>query len=601
MEQRKPHTQEIVEATIHSSYRSRNPLAILFRLYRNERRNMVLASIFYLIKSSPVYTIPIVTASIVTAISEPAKHGINELIFSAILTLFIVFQNVPTHYLYVRFLSIATRNVEVELRTAISRHMHLLSMEFWDHHDRGSIQAKVIRDVEMIEQVTKLLFDGVFSAALTICVAISVTAIRVPQFLIFFAIIIPCSVILVRSQRQPMQRRNEAFREEIEQVSGKVNEMINLIPLTRAYGAEREIIAQLESRLQTLRSAGRRLDGTTALFNATTWVTSQSFTVFCLLVAGIIAYTHILPISVGDVVLLTGYFQSISAAVLQITNIYPQIAKGLESVRSIGEVLTYDDIEENEGKFALTRVAGNVQFDDVSFTYPNATEPSLSEINLTAHTGETIALVGRSGAGKSTLINMIIGFNKPDEGKGRILVDGHDLQNLDLRAYRHFISIVSQETLLFRGTIRENILYGMNDVSEERFQQALRDANVLEFVERLPAGIETMLGENGARLSGGQRQRIAIARALIRNPRILILDEATSNLDADSEWLIQEALKRLMKDRTTFVVAHRLSTIRNADHILVMDNGHIIESGDHISLLEKNGAYAHLYSIGAAG
>jgi ATP-binding cassette subfamily B protein len=290
--------------------------------------------------------------------------------------------------------------------------------------------------------------------------------------------------------------------------------------------------------------------------------------------------------------MLSAYFSSLTGSVTTLLTLTPQIGKGLESVRSIGEVLQAPDLEQNNGKAPVAGVLGRFEFRGVGHTYPEADRPSVSGFDLDVRPGETIALVGGSGAGKSTVLNLVIGFLRPTEGS--ILLDGVDMETLDLRDYRSWLSVVPQESILFEGSIRENVTYGMDDVPEERVRAALRDANALEFIDRLPHGLDTVVGERGARLSGGQKQRLAIARALIRDPRVLILDEATSALDSRSEALVQQALTRLVRGRTVFVVAHRLSTIRNADRIVVLDGGRIAEIGSHAELLRGGGAYAGL-------
>nr|BFE81722.1 hypothetical protein GCM10020093_043230 [Planobispora longispora] len=241
----------------------------------------------------------------------------------------------------------------------------------------------------------------------------------------------------------------------------------------------------------------------------------------------------------------------------------------------------------------MAAVRGEVEFRDVEFGYgEDGGGPAVRDFTLKVAPGETIALVGPSGAGKSTVLNLVIGFLRPTAG--RILLDGRDMETLDLRTYRRFLSVVPQESILFEGSIRENVTYGLAGVPEERVRRALEDANAMEFVDRLPNGLDTVVGERGARLSGGQKQRLAIARALIRDPRVLILDEATSALDTRSEALIQQALARLVAGRTVFVVAHRLSTIRGADRIVVMRDGGIEEIGTHEELVRLRGVYAGL-------
>ena len=295
---------------------------------------------------------------------------------------------------------------------------------------------------------------------------------------------------------------------------------------------------------------------------------------------------------------MTFYQSSFTTVVNQFSaliNLLPILTKGLESVSSIGEVLSSDEIEENEGKEELLSLRGEYAFKQVSFSYPGSSKEVLHGLDFTVKQGETIALVGESGSGKTTILNMLIGFILPSGGQ--LMLDGKDMKGLNLRTYRRFLSVVPQTPVLFTGTVRENITYGLEHVSEEQIAQAVEAANLSEVVKRLPQGLDTMIEEHGANLSGGQRQRISIARALIRNPQVIILDEATSALDSISESEIQEALERLTKGRTTFIVAHRLSTVRGADRILVIGQGRIREQGSYQELMAKKGEFYQMEQL----
>ena len=252
-------------------------------------------------------------------------------------------------------------------------------------------------------------------------------------------------------------------------------------------------------------------------------------------------------------------------------------------------------MEDSAGKKKLSSVEGNVVFDHVSYKYPNGTSFVVEDFSLDVKKGECIAVVGASGSGKSTLMNLIIGFLKPTSGT--LTIDGDDITTLSLSDYRHFISVVPQNSLLFSGTIRENIVYGLEKVDNDAVERAAEMANLNEFVKDLPNGLDTFIGEQGGLLSGGQKQRVTIARALIRDPKILILDEATSALDNISEYQVQKAISGLIKGRTTFIVAHRLSTIRDADRIVVMEAGRCVEVGSYEELMQKKGKFFELKNL----
>ncbi|UHQ21223.1 lipid A export permease/ATP-binding protein MsbA [Lysobacter sp. 5GHs7-4] len=297
----------------------------------------------------------------------------------------------------------------------------------------------------------------------------------------------------------------------------------------------------------------------------------------------------------GKFVTLMTSMIAIIPALRQLTNVQNMLQRGVASAERLFTVLDADD-EPDTGTRALPRARGEIEFRDVVARYPGQQEPALADISFTATPGTVTAIIGRSGSGKSTLIKLIPRFYEPESGQ--ILLDGHPLQDYRLRDLRRQIALVGQQVMLFDGTVAANVAYGeLQQAPPEGLEQAVRGANAMEFVERLPEGVQTHIGANGGRLSGGQRQRLAIARAMLKDAPILILDEATAALDTESERLVQDALERLMPDRTTLVIAHRLSTIEHADQVLVMDQGRIVERGNHAQLLAQGGLYAHLHRM----
>jgi ATP-binding cassette subfamily B protein len=571
-------------------FRAEHPLKTLFALLRRDRRRALIAFFAYGLKHSPVFVLPAVIADCVDVV---VKHrALHELLINAIVLVILILQNVPVNLLYARQWSIVVRDLEYMLRFTLSERIQKLSIGFHSRTNAGVLQTKVVRDIENIQTMMQSTADAGFAAVFGLIGAVSITAVKAPQFLPFFFVLVPVSGFVITKSRSRLNASNEAFRETVEGMSGQVNEMAQLIPVTRAHGLEQTALTRIHRSFKRVRDDGHRLDVTTGWFGALAYSSYQLCFVTCVLIAVWMAWHNIGGVTVGEVVMLSSYFHLLAGSAVMLTNLAPLMTKGFASIRSLGEVLSNDDIERNEGKRVVTDVTGAVTFESVTHTYPDAATPALASIDLTVRAGETIALVGPSGAGKSTLVNLAIGFIRPDSG--RVVLDGVDMEVLDMRTYRRFVSVVPQETVLFEGTVAENVGYGIADADLSHIEQALRDANAWEFVEVLPDGLETLLGPRGATLSGGQRQRLAIARALIRNPRVLILDEATSALDTASEVLVQEALERLMAGRTTFIVAHRLSTIRNADRIVVLDSGRIAEVGGHAELLAHGGLYSDL-------
>lgn len=574
-------------------YRDRHAIETYCGFYSAYKWKLVFVVFMYLIKSSPMYIIPIITADVINLIAGTPPGGVPEVLKLLVFGSVIILQNIPTHIIYARAFSSVSRQVERNLRTALCTRLQHLSMHYHNSNKMGVLQTKVLRDVENVEMLTRMLVDNLPQIAATMCVAITVTAIRAPLFIIFYLILVPIAVILFRLIRKSMAQRNREFRLSVEDMSGHVSEMLRLIPVTRAHHLEERELSRVGERLEKIRETGFRLDSLNAVFNSVNWSMIMVFNLLTLCCAAYLYMKGILKVGIGDVTLLAGYFNIISGTVMQLLNFLPAMAKGLESVKSIGEVLECPDIEQNEGGKAVNAVRGEFEFRNVSFRYDPDAEYALRDFSLHVKPGETIALVGASGAGKSTVAQLVIGFIRPTEGT--ILLDGVDMNGLDLRTYRRFISVVTQETILFDGSIRDNIAYGIPDAKDRDIFRAVKFASLEPLINSLPEGLDTRIKENGSRLSGGQRQRIAIARALMRDPRVLILDEATSALDVDSESEIKAALEQLMKGRTSFVVAHRLSTIQNADRIVVLGGGRILEIGTHPELIARNGRYAEMY------
>lgn len=569
------------------------PLMALLYMYKGNWGNLILSILFFIIKHSPVWVMPIVTANIIDIVSSPTEHSLTELGINLLIAMITVVQNLPTQMLHMKYLCKPVRYVEAELRSNLVRKLQMMSISSHKELKSGKLQSKILRDVEAIQFLSMQIYSTFLPVIFNISVAVVVTVSKSLQIALFYLVTIPISIIITRLFQKNIRTSNNEFRKEIEEMSSNVAEMVEMVPLTKAHGLEKVEIRKMEKLLREVKNKGYHLDIVTALFGACGWVTFQIFQLICLAFTGFQAYRG--NISVGDVVLYQGYFNSILNQISIIINTYPVLVKGIESINSVGEILLVDDIEENRGKKKVKEIKGDFLFDNVTFSYKPDRDAVLKNFTLSVKRGERIAFVGESGAGKTTMLNLIIGFYKAT--KGKIFVDGIDMSEIDLRSYREHIAVVPQNTILFSGTIKDNITYGLSGVSEEKLNQVIEYANLKSVIDKLPDGVNTKIGEHGGILSGGQRQRIAIARALIRDPQVIILDEATSALDSVSESQVQKALNNLTKGRTTFIVAHRFATIKDADHIAVIKNGQCIEYGNYDELVSMKGYfYNQLYN-----
>ena len=364
--------------------------------------------------------------------------------------------------------------------------------------------------------------------------------------------------------------------------------MVELIPITKAHALEDVQMKKMNRQIRDNANIGYDLDKITSQFIVSNWLTMQIFSALCLALTAVLTFSG--RMSIGDMTLYQSYFSKLVTYISSITNLIPIITSGVEAVNSVSEILASDDVENDEGKEPFGELRGDYRFENVVFAYRD--EPNklvLNGLNIQVKAGETVALVGESGAGKSTIVNLVTAFDLCSGG--RVTVDGKNIKDIRLKDYRQQIAVVLQNNILFSGSIRDNIIYGVPNVTDEQLNNVIDLACLRDVVDSMPNGLDTLIGEHGNRLSGGQRQRISIARALIRDPKVILFDEATSALDTVSEKHIQTAIENLCAGKTTFIVAHRLSTIKNADKIAVIADGRCVEFGTYDELVAKKGAF----------
>lgn len=495
---------------------------------------------------------------------------------------------------------IGQKVVEV-LRNEVYNRLLTLELRFFEKRRTGELMSRITNDVSTIQAFVNVGVVDILAVPFGIIAGISVVIYLSAKLTILAFVCLPLIVFLITAAGKKMKKVSVRTQEKLADISTVLQETLTAIPIVKSFVMEdyeidrfeREsrrtffvsmkgmsIRAALTPAVEAIGAAGLALvfyiGGRDVIFGAKDFITGK-------------------VITAGDLIAFLFAVNMIYTQFRKVNNIYLTLQQCYASAERLFQITDMEpEIKEKPGAIALSDVKGRVEFEHVSFEYEPG-EPVLTDVSLVAKPDRVVAIVGASGAGKSTIVNLVPRFY--DVKNGRITIDGHDVRDVKIDSLRSLMGIVPQETILFSATVAENISYGRQGAGRDEIEDAAKAANAHDFIMQLPDGYDTILGERGVNLSGGQRQRIAIARAILKDPKILILDEATSSVDSISEMYIQEALERLMKGRTTFVIAHRMSTIQNADFIIVLDDGRIMESGRHKELYNKGGVYSRLYDF----
>jgi len=497
-----------------------------------------------------------------------------------------------TSFLLTKLLSVEAQHLIAQLRVKVQQKILSLPISFFDNSKSGELVSRIMTDVEGVRNIVGTglvqLVGGTLTAVISLVLLIKISPMMTAYVLVPVAIFGLVAMKAFGFIRPIFRERGKINAE----VTGRLTETLNGVRVVKGFNAEQQEIKSFEMGVEKLFLNVKKSLTSTAL------ITSSATFLLGLASTGIMGIGGYMimnnELTFGDFLAFTLYLGFMIAPIVQMSNIGSQLTEGFAGLDRTEEIMNMESEHDTEERvIELEAVNGDIAFENVSFAYEENKEV-IHNINIHAPKGSVTALVGSSGSGKSTIASLVSSFLTPHSGK--ITIDGNDLSKVTLNSYRKHLGVVLQDDFLFEGTIRENIIFPRPNANEEAIQAAVKAAYVNEFTDRFEKGLETVIGERGVKLSGGQRQRISIARAVLANPKILILDEATSNLDTESEALIQASLGNLMQGRTTFVIAHRLSTIRKADQILVIENGEIKEKGTHDELIAKQGRYFELFT-----
>ena len=516
---------------------------------------------------------------------------------SAVCVALIVVFSAKNISLYIKniTLSIVQYRLIRDLRNKLYSHFHYLSLSYFNKNKSGELTAVLVNDIDNMRNSLSIMFQKLFVEPINIIILMSLLFIVSTKLALIALLIIPVSGIIIFGISHSIRRRSARSQAQLAGMTSMIAETIGSMRIVKAFatkGFEINRFAKETQKYYKLMIRRDRLRFVSSPVSETFGATIAAL----LLWVGARDVLVIESISSEDflrfILLLFSLFQPLK----NLTNVVNELQNGLASADRVFAIMDIkSDIQDVDNAFKVKDLNSSLSFNDVSFTYGNKDEKVLNNINFKINKGEIFALVGPSGAGKSTLVDLIPRFY--DTLSGSIKIDGKNIKELELKSLRSLMGIVTQETFLFDDTVKANISYGVENISDDEIKDASKAANAHEFIKKLPDGYNTIIGERGVSLSGGQKQRIAIARAIVKNPPILILDEATSSLDSESEKHVQSAIENLMSERTVFVIAHRLSTVHNANKILVLENGQIVQEGKHDDLINVDGLYKQLHKM----
>lgn len=564
----------------------------VFRFILPYKGYFAVGVLFLLLSFSTNIVFPKLIGETVAVIEGKSAYTLNQVVITLVVILIL---QAAFSFGRIYFFSLVSERGMADIRRKLYGKIISLPIHFFEQRRVGELMSRITADIQQLQNILASTLAEFFRAIMTVVVGIGIIMYSSWKLTLFMLATFPVAIVITMFFGRYIRKLSKIAQDELATANVVVEETLQSIGTVKAFTNERFEVNRYGNALDRVIVAALKAARFRSGF--------VSFLIFALFggIVGVVWYGATLVQSgempFSELMTFIFYTLFIGGSIGGLGDIYSQIQASLGASERVLDILNESSEVAVDTVSQTLPIQGNIAFKNIAFSYPSRADMEvLKDISFDVAAGRKIALVGYSGAGKSTIVQLLMRYYEPLQG--RILVDGQDIQQLDISAYRQNIAIVPQEVMLFGGTIRENIAYGRPDATDADLREAARKANALEFIESFPDGFETIVGERGVKLSGGQRQRIAIARAILKDPKILILDEATSSLDAESEKLVQEALDGLMQNRTTIIIAHRLATVRNVDCIYVIKDGLILEAGTHDQLAQnEDGLYASLIKL----